>query len=112
MPGHRSTGLLPLFAAEAKQPRKLTAQVEQITPVFVIGWSTDGSALFMRTGTDVPARVDRIDIKTGRRTLLKEIGPADLTGLATFDPLTVSRDGSQYAYRYRKILSTLFVVSR
>ena len=44
--------------------------------------------------------------------LLKEIGPADLTGLTTFDPLTVSRDGSQYAYRYRKVLSTLFVVSR
>ena len=78
----------------------------------VVGWSADGRQLFVHTGTEVPARIDRIDIKTGQRTLLKEMGPADLTGLATFEPLTVSRDGSQYAYRYRKGPSTLFVVSR
>jgi eukaryotic-like serine/threonine-protein kinase len=81
-------------------------------PASVVGWSADGRAFFVHTGTEVPARVDRIDIKTGQRTLLKELGPADVTGLATFDPLTVSHDGSQYAYRYRKVLSTLFVVSR
>jgi hypothetical protein len=81
-------------------------------PISVVGWSEDGRAFYVHTGTDVPARIDRIDIKTGQRTLLKEIGPADLTGLGMFDPLTVSRDGSQYAYRYRKVLSTLFIVSR
>ena len=81
-------------------------------PPAVVGWSADGRALFIRTGTDVPARIDRIDVKTGQRTLLKELGPSDLTGLVTFDPLTVTRDGNQYAYRYRKILSTLFVVSQ
>lgn len=78
----------------------------------VVGWSADGRAFFVHTGTDVPARIDRIDVKTGQRRLLKEVGPADLVGLTMFDPATVSRDGSQYAYRYRRVLSTLFVVSR
>ena len=65
----------------------------------------------MHSGTDVPARIDRVEVATGARTLLKEIGPADRTGLLGFDPLTVSRDGNHYAYRYWKRLSTLFVVS-
>jgi eukaryotic-like serine/threonine-protein kinase len=77
----------------------------------VVGWSDDGKALFVRSGTALPARIDRIDIATGRRTLLAELGPADRTGLFTFDPKTVSRDGAQYAYRYWKRLSTLFVVT-
>ena len=81
-------------------------------PLSIVGWSENGRAFFVHTGTDVPARIDRIDVATGKRTLLKQVGPTDVTGLATFDPLTVSRDGSQYAYRYRKVLSTLFVVSR
>ena len=65
----------------------------------------------MHSGTDLPARIDRIDVATGRRTLLAEIGPTDRTGLFSFDRYTVSRDGSQYAYRYWKRLSTLFVVT-
>jgi Tol biopolymer transport system component len=77
----------------------------------IVGWSEDGRAFFVHSGTDVPARIDRVEVATGVRTLLKEIGPADRTGLLGFDPLTVSRDGNQYAYRYWKRLSTLFVVS-
>jgi eukaryotic-like serine/threonine-protein kinase len=81
------------------------------SPIGIVGWSADGKELFARSGTDVPARIDRIDVATGRRTLLKEIGPMDRTGLFTLDLFTVSRDGAQYAYRYWKRLSTLFVVS-
>jgi len=42
----------------------------------------------VRSGTDLPARIDRIDVATGRRTLLAEIGPTDRTGLFSFDPYT------------------------
>jgi hypothetical protein len=105
----RKWGWYPVAGGAAQPALGLTADD---APPSVVGWSADGRAFFIHTGTDVPARIDRIDIKTGQRTLLKELGPPDLTGLATFDPLTVSRDGSQYAYRYRKVLSTLFVVSR
>jgi eukaryotic-like serine/threonine-protein kinase len=76
-----------------------------------VGWSSDGRALLVRTGTDLPARIDRVDIATGRRTLLAEMGPQDRAGLFYFAPVSVSKDGAQYAYRYWKRLSTLFVVS-
>ena len=107
--GQRKWGWYPVTGGAAQPAPGMTADDP---PLSLVGWSADGRAFYVHTGTDVPARIDRIDVKTGQRTLLKEVGPADLTGLATFDPLTVSRDGTQYAYRYRKVLSTLFVVSR
>ena len=76
-----------------------------------MGWSADASAIFIQTGTDVPAQIDRIEIVTGRRTLLKEIGPADQAGFYILTPQTVSQEGAQYAYRYWKRLSTLYVVT-
>jgi Tol biopolymer transport system component len=105
----RKWGWYPASGGAARPAPGLTADD---APASVIGWSADGRAFFVHSGTEVPARIDRIDVATGKRTLLKQVGPTDLTGLATFDPLTVSRDGNQYAYRYRKVLSTLFVVSR
>jgi hypothetical protein len=92
-------------------PRPAPGLTVDDTPGGIVGWSADASALFVRNGTDVPARVDRVEVATGRRTLLKEMGPADRAGLFIFDPLSVSKDGAQYAYRYSKRLSTLFVVS-
>jgi hypothetical protein len=58
----------------------------------------------------VPSRVDRVEIATGRRALLAEFAPRDRTGIFTFNPTSVSRDGAQYAFGYSKRLSTLFVV--
>jgi Tol biopolymer transport system component len=92
-------------------PRTALGLTAEDSPSGVVGWSADGKGLFVRSGTDLPARIDRIDVATGRRTLLAEIGPTDRTGLFSFDPYTVSRDGNQYAYRYWKRLSTLFVVT-
>jgi hypothetical protein len=77
----------------------------------LVGWSTDGKALFLRTGSDVPARIDRLEILTGRRTSIAEVAPADRTGLFTFGLASVAKDGRQYGYGYGKRLSTLFVVT-
>jgi Tol biopolymer transport system component len=84
---------------------------ESDDPTGVVGWSPDGTALLVRSGTGVPSRIDRVEIATGRRTLLTEVGPADRTGLFVFSPVSVSKDGAQYAYSYSKRLSTLFVVT-
>jgi len=76
----------------------------------VVGWSTDGKAIYLRNRTDVPARIDRVDIATGARSMLAEVGPPDRTGIFIFTPTTMSRDGRQYAYSYSRRVSTLFVV--
>jgi Tol biopolymer transport system component len=92
-------------------PRLAEGMTPTDVPTSISGWSADGTELFLRTGTNVPARIDRLDVATGRRTLLAEIGPADPVGLFTFGVSDVSAGGAQYAYTYAKRLSTLFVVT-
>jgi len=76
-----------------------------------IGWTRDGKTLLVGSGTDVPARIESVDITTGRRRVVADIGPADRVGLSSLVVTSVSADGRQYAYDYKKELSTLFVVS-
>ena len=45
-----------------------------------IRWSADGSSLYVYNGA-LPARVYRIDVKTGRRELWKELMPSDASGV-------------------------------
>src|SRR4029079_2385819 len=106
--GERKWRWYPL-SGEASQPGPGLEELDD--PTGVVGWSIDGTALCVRSGTAVPSRIDRVEIATGRRTLLAEVGPADRTGLFVFSPTTVSKDGAQYAYSYSKRLSTLFVVT-
>jgi serine/threonine protein kinase/Tol biopolymer transport system component len=82
------------------------------TPGCVVGWADDGRSFYVRRGVEIPTRIERIDVTSGRRELLKEITPANLVGLLNFDPVSVSHQGAQYGFRYRKRLSTMFVVSR
>ena len=98
------------LSGEASQPAPGFEETDD--PITgMVGWSSDGKALFVRNGTAVPSRIDRVEIATGRRTLLAEVGPVDRTGLFNFAPSSVSKDGTQYAYSYAKRLSTLFVVT-
>jgi Tol biopolymer transport system component len=83
----------------------------QDNPTGVNGWSDDGRSFFIRTGNEIPATLDRVDVATGRRTTLRQIGPPDRAGVFTLSVTTVTHDGAQYAYRYQKRLSTMFVVT-
>jgi Tol biopolymer transport system component len=99
----------PVSGGEARPALGLTAEDG---PNCVVGWADDGLSFYVRRGVEIPARIERVDVATGRRELLTEIAPADRVGLLNFDPQSVSHDGKQYGYRYRKRQSTMFVVSR
>ena len=72
----------------------------------VVSWSADGASLFVHAGTDVPARLDRVDLASGARTLVREFAPIDRAGRTRTTPT------GAYAYDYTKRISTLFVVAR
>jgi eukaryotic-like serine/threonine-protein kinase len=67
-------------------------------------WEISGNALFLWDRT-WPARIIRLDLNTGERTLWRELD-ADPTGLL-YGNLTMTRDGQHYVYRLRRILSEL-----
>ncbi len=64
----------------------------------VSGWSADGRSLIVSRTTLVPTRVERVDIATGKRTLLREVGPADAAGVAVVSNVLLSADEKSYAY--------------
>ena len=60
---------------------------------FPVQWTADGRSLFVYRIGDVPARIFRLDLSTGRRELWKELIPPDLAGA------NVIPDGPDHAGR-------------
>lgn len=77
---------------------------------FPLHFSTDNRSLFVWKRGDVPARVSKVDVETGRRELWKELLPADPAGVERISNVLVAPDGKSYAYSYARLLSDLFVV--
>jgi eukaryotic-like serine/threonine-protein kinase len=73
-------------------------------------WTSDGRALFVRrTVRELPARVYRVDIETGRRELWKEFTPADPAGIWNITPAAISADGQIILFNYFRTLSDLYL---
>jgi len=76
-------------------------------------WSGDGRYLYVSRQQELPGKVFRIEIGTGRRELWKELMPADPAGVVNVNNsrIAISRDGGSYAYSYtRVILSDLYLL--
>ena len=76
-------------------------------------WSGDGRYLYVSRQQELPGRVFRIEIETGRRELWKELMPADpaCVTIVIPSPIAISRDGKSYVYQYtRAVASDLYVL--
>ena len=76
----------------------------------VVGWSRDGQAVWVCNPNEIPMRVERLDVATGRRSLLEVIAPPDRSGLLFFGSLSLAQDPRVYAYQTREYVSHLFTV--
>jgi eukaryotic-like serine/threonine-protein kinase len=74
-----------------------------------IQWGDDGR-LYAARQDELPARVMRIDVATGKRELWRELAPPDRSGIIGLRPL-ITRDARAYVYTYNRLLSELFEVS-
>jgi hypothetical protein len=74
------------------------------------GWSSDGRTLYVAVSSPPGARIDRIDLATGKRTLVKDLMPNDRAGLIDINYIQIAPDARAYVYSYRRILSTLYDV--
>jgi Tol biopolymer transport system component len=76
-------------------------------------WSGDGRYLYVSRQQELPGKVFRIEIETGRRELWKELMPADPAGVVHVlnTPIAISSDGKSYAYTYiRAVVSDLYLL--
>jgi Tol biopolymer transport system component len=74
-------------------------------------WSADSLALYVYHFGDMPARIFRLDIHTGKRTLVRELEPSQHAGVVSIAPIAMSPDATRYAFSYYQNLSTLYVIS-
>ena len=100
-------GPVQIFPVEGGEPRPVPGSAPGDRPSI---WSTDGRSLFVIVPVAPAARVDRLDLATGRRETLKTLMPADRAGLIGTSFVYLSNDARSYVYSYRRILSTLYLV--
>jgi Tol biopolymer transport system component len=76
----------------------------------VMGWSANSRSLFIFRGSDLPFRIERLDLDSGHRVLVREVGPADRGGVLSGGPADLTEDAKYYAYNIGRMPSQLFVV--
>ena len=76
----------------------------------VITFSSDGTALYVYHPGELPARVDRLDLHTGKRALWRELMPSDPAGVETIGPILMTPDTKTCVYGYQRTLSDLYLV--
>ena len=76
----------------------------------LMGWDGNESVLVFRVD-EVPTTVARVNIQTGKRELVRKVGPLDSTGVMNVREIVLSQDGRAHAYTFRRMLSHLFLVS-
>jgi Tol biopolymer transport system component len=76
----------------------------------IIGWGVDGRSLYLARTEEMPLRVYRFDPATGRKEMLKEVTPADPSGISAPNGIFMTPDGKGYVYSLRRLLSDLYLV--
>jgi hypothetical protein len=77
----------------------------------VIRFSDDDRHLLVYDRDRLPARIFKLDYRTGTRTLWREFAPADAAGIAGFPLVAMTPNGSVVAYTYSRSLGTAFLVT-
>jgi eukaryotic-like serine/threonine-protein kinase len=96
--------LYPVDGAGAPRPVSGTRPGEE-----VLGFDDKGEGLNIYSG-DLKLRIDRVDLATGKRTFVREVTPADPTGVTRISTLQLTPDGRAYCYSFMRSLSRLYMV--
>ena len=95
------------YSLEGGEPQPIPGLAADEIPS---GWSGDGRFLYVFRRRDVPARVSKLDVATGKREPWRELMPADGSGIIDIAPVIPTPDGLEYVYGYSRTLSDMYVV--
>jgi eukaryotic-like serine/threonine-protein kinase len=95
------------YPGEGGEPRPAAGLLK--TDFVWRNWSDDGRYLYAWNALELPFRVFRVELATGRRELWKTIEVQDRAGLWAAD-LMLTPDGKSYAYNCKRLLGDLYLV--
>lgn len=96
--------LYPVGGGEARPIPGLATGEEPIE------WTADGHSLYIYRPGELPAKVYRLDLATGERTLWRQLMPSDPAGVERIGPIRITADGKTYVYGYHRNLADLYLV--
>jgi hypothetical protein len=108
MVGKGAPGSIAIYSIDDGAPRVIPRFDPNFNPV---QWSSDGSLLYGYRPGEFPSQVYKLEIATGKQTVLKQLKPTVPAGVVMVAPVVVSRDGTRFAYSYNQTLSVLYIVS-
>jgi hypothetical protein len=87
----------------------------RVIPGFKVGeqpitFSSDSHSMYVYQPGELPARVDRIDLETGKRTLWRQLMPSDPAGVENIGPVLMTPDAKTCVYGYHRMLADLYLV--
>jgi serine/threonine protein kinase/Tol biopolymer transport system component len=86
--------------------------VPNLEPGFTpLQWSDDNSSVYGYLPGQIPAKVYKVNLANGERTLLQELQPETTVGVVYIAPVVMTRDGSRFAYSFYQVLSVLYMIS-
>ncbi|HET7451886.1 MAG TPA: protein kinase [Thermoanaerobaculia bacterium] len=101
----KNTGIAEIFPIDGGASRAVAGWEDGDV---VIRWAEDGHSLFVFKRNELPARVFKLDVETGKRTPWLELMPADPAGVTRIPTIVMTPDGRTYAYNFRRELSDLY----
>jgi len=96
-----------LYPADGGDPRLIPGFNSGEQP---ITFSSDSKSLYLYQPGELPARVDRLDLQTGKRVLWKELIPSDPAGVETIGPILITPDAKTCIFGYHRMLADLYLV--
>jgi eukaryotic-like serine/threonine-protein kinase len=86
--------------------------IPNLEPGFIpIQWAEDESSIYGYRRGEFATKVYKVNIVTGKQSLLRALQPAATTGVVSTSPVITTRDGSRFAYSYYQVSSVLYVIS-
>ncbi len=102
-----SGGRIRLYPIDGGEPQLLEGilEGERIT-----AQSDDSQSFLVYPRNELPAKIFRVDRKTGRREFVREIAPADPAGVVGGIALVMTPDAKAHAYSIQQTLSDLHMI--
>jgi len=96
-----------LYFVSGGEPKLIAGMEPGDLPV---NFSSDGHSLYLYHTGEIPAKVYRVELATGKKSVWKEIAPLDPTGISTIAPVLMTPDGTSYVYGFHRTVGDLYLV--
>jgi len=96
-----------LYSVSGGDPKVVTGMEAGDLPV---NFSSDGHSVYLYHTGEIPAKVYKIELGSGKKSVWKEIAPLDPTGISTIAPVLMTPDGKSYVYGFHRTVGDLYLV--